>query len=253
MRKMATFMYGGFRGLNDRFNRLETRLFRPAGGRERLLDWLKAVFTDDEWEAALHSRTPGTCGWILQRRQFRSWLSSANGTDQMKILWIHGPPGFGKTVLCASIVEHLQNENPARVAHFFCVSDNEAKRQPFAIVRSWVAQMVRQNQEALEAAEEAYHGKEGRLATISDIWQLFIKICQRIPNCYFIIDGFDECVKMESTKIAPTNESIRFLRGLIGMAKDTPCCFLFASREDTDLRSQFRRLAESDTSIFFEY
>src|SRR6266496_877154 len=142
MRKMATFMYGGFRGLNDRFNRLETRLFRPAGGRERMLDWLKAVFTDDEWETALHSRTPGTCGWILQRRQFRSWLSSTNGTDQMKILWIHGPPGFGKTVLCASIVEHLQNENPARVAHFFCVSDNEAKRQPFAIVRSWVAQMV---------------------------------------------------------------------------------------------------------------
>jgi nucleoside-triphosphatase THEP1 len=128
----------------------------------------------------------------------------------MKILWIHGPPGFGKTVLCASIVEHLQNENPARVAHFFCVSDNKAKRQPFAIVRSWVAQMVRQNQEALEAAEEAYRGKEGRLATTSDIWQLFRKICQRIPICYFITDGFDECVKMESTKIAPTNESISF-------------------------------------------
>src|SRR5204862_2458926 len=131
--------------------------------------------------------------------KFQEWATSATADNAMTILWIHGPPGFGKTVLSASVVEHLQNENPTRVAYYFCVSDHEAKRQPLAIIRSWVAQMVRQNEEALEIAEDAYRGKEGRLATTYDVWQLFIKICQRIPNCFFIVDGFDECIKIDQS------------------------------------------------------
>ena len=265
MRKMARFMYGGFQDVNNRLGGLEERfeglqlslhtyLFRPNVSLERLLVWLNAVFTDEEWETALNSRTPGTCHWIVQRPHFQDWASSATVADAMKILWIHGPPGFGKTVLCASIIQHLKDENPGGVAYFFCVSDDEAKRQPLAIVRSWVAQMVRQNQEALAAAQEAYHGKEGRLATTSDVWQLFKNICQRIPNCFFVVDGFDECVKTDrSMKVSSINDGVSFLQGLTGISRETPSCILLVSREDADVRSQFRRLAESSPNIFFEY
>ena len=156
-------------GLEDRFEGLQLSLrmysSRLNVGLERLLAWLNATFTDEDWEKARNSRTPGTCRWILERAKFREWATSATAANAMTILWIHGPPGFGKTVLSASVVEHLQNENPARVAYFFCVSDHEAKRQPLAIIRSWVAQMVRQNEEALEVAEDVYRGKEGRPAT----------------------------------------------------------------------------------------
>ncbi len=201
MRKIGRFMYGGFRELNNRLDGLEDRLdglqlslhassSRPNVGLERLLIWLNAVFTDEELGKARSPRAPGTCQWIFERPEFQDWATSTISSNSMRILWIHGPPGFGKTVLSASIVEHLQNENPSRVAHFFCVSDHEAKRQPLAIVRSWVAQMVRQNREALDAAEEAYHGNEGRPATTYDVWQLFKDICHRIPKSFFIVDGF---------------------------------------------------------------
>ena len=149
-------MYGGFRELNIRLGGLEDRLdlrpypYRPNVRLERLLPWLNAVFTDEELGKARNSRTPGTCRWIFDRPKFQDWETSISSSDVMRILWIHGPPGFGKTVLSARIVEHLQSENPDCVAYFFCVSDDQAKRQPLAIVRSWVAQMVRQNREALE-------------------------------------------------------------------------------------------------------
>jgi Cdc6-like AAA superfamily ATPase len=248
MRKMARFMAGGFRALNNRLDGLEDRFeglqlslrmhsSRPNVGLERLLAWLNAIFTDEDWEKARNSRTLGTCRWILERATFRDWATSVTATNAMRILWIHGPPGFGKTVLSASIVEHLQNENPAQVAHFFCVSDHEAKRQPLAIIRSWVAQMVRQNGEALEAAEEAYHGKEGRPATTYDVWQLFAKICQRIPNCFFVVDGFDECIKTDKNMhFTSSNDVVSFLQGLVGISRETPSHILLVSREDADVR-----------------
>src|SRR5271154_6404818 len=130
MRKMARLVYGGFREVNNRLDGLEEMfeglqsswnkyLSRPDVGLEQLLVWLNAVFTDEEYQTALNSQTPGTCHWIVQRPHFQDW-ASAVADDAMKTLWIHGPPGFGKTVLCASIVRHLQKENPDRVAHFFC-------------------------------------------------------------------------------------------------------------------------------------
>ena len=126
MRKIARFMYGGFRELNIRLDGLEDKLelrpypYRPNVGLDRLLTWLNAVFTDEELGKARNSRTPGTCRWIFERPKFQDWATSITSSNSMRILWIHGPPGFGKTVLSASIVGRLQNDNPGRVAHFPC-------------------------------------------------------------------------------------------------------------------------------------
>ena len=212
-------MYGGLHELNNRIGGLEDRFEelqlslralspKPALGLEQLLAWLNPVFTDEEYENARDLRVTGTCRWILERPQFHDWVSSDATGSGMRIFWMHGPAGSGKTVLSANIVRYLCDKNPGRVACFFCVSDDEAKRQPFAIVRSWVAQMVRQRKEALEAAQEIYHGKEGRLATTSDVWQLFKNIGQRIPECYFVADGFDEC------QVSSNDDSVSFLKGL---------------------------------------
>jgi ankyrin repeat protein len=254
-------VFSGFRVLNNRINgpgngsdvrQSSLRTYPTEGECERLLHWLNAVFTDEEWENTLNSRTPKTCEWIFQRLCYQNWASSAISTNSMSILWVYGPPGSGKSVLSASIVEQLKNENPSRVAYFFCVSEDETKRQPFAIVRSWVAQMVRQTQEALELAREIYRGKEGRLATSYDIWQLFTKICRRISNCYFVVDGFDECAKSTST-FPSLSDVERFLRGLINISQETPCRILLVSRQDADVRNLCRRLEATCPNSVSEY
>jgi hypothetical protein len=67
----------------------------------------------------------------------------------------------------------------------------------FDIVRSRVTQVVNKNHDALEAASEVYRGKEVRMATTSDVWQLLKTISLRIANCIFVVDGFDECIKVD--------------------------------------------------------
>jgi ankyrin repeat protein len=262
LRKIAVFMHSGFMGLNnrldgltDRFEELQLSLnahfSKSVVGRERLLEWLNAVFTDEEYEGALASRLNGTCDWILQQSQFRAWATADSVSDTRRILWVHGPPGFGKTVLCARVVQHLQNSQSAPVASFFCVS--EANRQPLDIIRSWVAQMVNKNQDALEAASEVYRGKEARAATTSDVWQLLRNISLRIPNCIFVVDGFDECIKVDKAlQINAPVVGTDFLRQLVDTIKQTGSRILFVSRDDADIRSQFTASSPS-SEPFYEY
>src|SRR5256885_5221374 len=43
--------------------------------RKTLLKWLSAVYTDEDFEAAISARTDGTCEWLLQRSQFQDWIT----------------------------------------------------------------------------------------------------------------------------------------------------------------------------------
>jgi ankyrin repeat protein len=258
-------MNSGFIGLNDRLDglrdkfegfqlSLNTHFSKPEVGRERLLEWLNGIFTDEEYERALASRLAGTCDWFLRRSQFRAWAAPDTISDTTRILWVHGPPGLGKTVLCARLVEHLHHNQSAPVASFFCISENEAKRQPLAIVRSWVAQMVNQNQDALEAARDIYRGKEARTATTSDVWQLFRNISLTIQNCVFVVDGFDECIKVDTAlKIPVPGGGMNFLRQLVDLTRETGSRILFVSRDDADIRSQFSGPTDSTSNLFYDY
>ena len=54
--------------------------------RQKLLLWLNAVFTDDNYDAAIRSRHVKTCDWMLQRSQYRDWETPDD--TKSKLLWI---------------------------------------------------------------------------------------------------------------------------------------------------------------------
>jgi len=75
-----------------------------------------------------------TGSWLHQVPQFQAWMSKST-----PLLWIHGPPGFGKTFLAASIIASLRtlNKNDAighttLVGHaFFSRSQQSARGSDF--------------------------------------------------------------------------------------------------------------------------
>jgi hypothetical protein len=94
--------------------------------------------------------------------------------------------------------------------------------------------------------------REARAATTSDVWQLLRAICMRIPNCIFVIDGFDECIKVDKAPIHVRVVGTDFLRQLVDSIKQTGCRILFVSRDDADIRSQITESASS-SEPFYEY
>ena len=144
----------------------------PKDERRRLVHgWLQAVSTAETFQKAQMSRHEKTCTWIFTRSEYQEW-ESTDVIAKPKILWIHSGPGFGKTVLCAKIIGHML-ENDVPLVYFFCVADDETKRQPYAILRSWIDQLTNANEDALDIAYELYQSIETRPPTTAELWRLF--------------------------------------------------------------------------------
>ena len=233
--------------------------FSGEFGREDLLQWIDAIFTDHEYERALVARVQGTCEWILQRPEIQKWMALAPDSNSASILWISGYPGFGKTILAAWLTEYLRYTRNEELSYFFCYFGDEKLRQPLNIVRSWISQLIRTNDKALEIARETYTGKYHKTsnlgktthATELDLWLLFKRLNAGLGNLVFTIDGFDECVKDESD---PRNHTLlhareRFLKGLEESIEHTNARILIISRESADLRSRYRRSLHSQKSL----
>ncbi|RYP93534.1 hypothetical protein DL770_000418 [Monosporascus sp. CRB-9-2] len=141
-------------GLRQILDRLEEKI--KAETRRELHAWLLGRYSpNDLYDDVTQKRLDGTCEWMLHRPTFLHWLSPAFPAKTAKLLWISGPAGFGKTILCAPVIEHLQSVLPKPVAHFFFSSDFESRGDPYVAVRSWISQVVSQDADAFDLCNEA--------------------------------------------------------------------------------------------------
>lgn len=164
--------------------------------RKHLDGWLDTFWTNRMYDNFLHKRLDDTCDWVLSRPEFLRWQSP--GPRQKSLLWVNGPPGYGKTILCARMTQHLSDTAKGPLAYFFFSSDLERRADPFVVVRSWISQIVRQSQKAFDLASERWEIADGHTASHSEIEEIFKAIVESIPDCIFIVDGLDECAVTDS-------------------------------------------------------
>lgn len=229
---------------------LSNRTHTQQVSQEQLLAWIDAVFTDEEYERALDAKLEGTCDWIFKQSEFRDWICSTGTEDRRKILWIYGSAGFGKSILCARIIDHLRNELHKPVAYFFCSFSDELKRQPRSIVRSWAAQLIIQQKGAREIAKAAYIERKSSKATEQDLWLLLKQIHAQVKDCCFVVDGYDECIadNLNSRNHATLKSRAAFLKSLMSSIQDSKSRLLLVSRDDHDIREQLANTELSSRS-----
>ncbi|KAM0188491.1 hypothetical protein ACHAPI_010598 [Fusarium lateritium] len=192
--------------------------------------WLSNCLPDERYHDSLQKKLPGTCDWILGRTVFIRWL--AGGSPNPNLLWVNGHAGFGKTILCAHLVDHLSSTLGAPVAHFFFSSDHASREDPFLALRSWISQIISQNDDAFEQAYQSWISDVDLLANRVTIISLFKQLVRDISGCTLIADGLDEC-----THLSNNNTSIAtFLRDVVNAVAGTDTRVLFVSRDEPDIR-----------------
>ena len=238
------------RGLQDVQLTLSSLVQTQQVSQDNLLEWLDAIFTKEEYERALAARLEGTCDWILRRPEFLTWITS-NGTEHTtKILWIFGSAGFGKSILCARLIDYLRTDLCKTVPFFFCSFGDESKRQPQAILRSWITQLILQRDIALEEVKMAYLERQSSKATEQDLWLLLKRLAAQVEDCVFVVDGYDECVvePLDIKAHATIISRVAFLKSLISSTKHSKSHILLVSREDPDIREQLANAESSQSS-----
>ncbi|RSL56191.1 hypothetical protein CEP54_008931 [Fusarium duplospermum] len=212
--------------------------------RARLRSWLAPTFTEDARKEALALRHASTCDWVLNLPEFARWDDCDGQTS--KILWLHGPAGFGKTVLCARVIDHMEGKSSSygRVLSFFCSGITQERSRPFNILKSWIGQLIAKDDTAVEIAVEdgriQQELSEGTAVLEADqdyLWSLLGKMIKETARCTLVIDGYDECIDAHRKISKYHGQSCRidFLEKLSTAISGTGTRVLLVSRNQPDL------------------
>lgn len=181
-----------------------------------------------EFNRHLSSHAPGTGLWICDTPRFHQWYDSEGHGS----LWIKGVPGAGKSVIAASMVEHLKNIDNAPVLFFFFRYIISANRRPRSLVRDWLAQLLPYSLR-LQATLQTLIG--GELDDMSDeqLWEYLLIGLSSVQKAYCIVDALDEM------ELLPNDG---FLRRLNNLATFRPQSvkLLMTSRPKQFLQSSLR-------------
>ncbi|KAL5121669.1 hypothetical protein ACEQ8H_000355 [Pleosporales sp. CAS-2024a] len=193
-------------------------------------DRLKRLVTVREWLAVSpqskgdhdeHRKTrkefPTTATWIYRHEYIKDWLKA--DLPASPLLWMHGIPGAGKTVLASAIIDSCKQIPEFLTTFVYCRDGDSNSNSAIAILKG-LADMLLDVVNYRDLLLPSFYSRRtsGGDASLRSINQakLLLEDCFRIvPKMFIVIDGLDECDPKER------REALRVLINLIGTNNDT--------------------------------
>jgi hypothetical protein len=146
-------------------------------------------------------RHPGTCIWLRNTPEFTSWLTSLKSA----CLCCYGIPGSGKSVLAASLRNHLQdrlvadNDNGILCYYYFDYADH-ASLDASRLVASLIKQVLEHL--PLDHFDDSFSSPFGRaqpLPSLDESMRYLASILKSFGTTFMILDGIDELLPEDQT------------------------------------------------------
>ncbi|KAL7906758.1 WD40-repeat-containing domain protein [Trichoderma velutinum] len=134
--------------------------------------------------------------WILKNPEYQQWRDS----KEIRLLWIKGDPGKGKTMLLCGIINELRKQSSYGVSYFFCQATDEQLNNASATLRGLIFMLVKQQPSLISHLRKKYDEAGRKLFEGPNIWialsDIFTAILQdpELKSTYLIVDALDECV-----------------------------------------------------------
>ncbi|KAF5517510.1 Vegetative incompatibility protein HET-E-1 [Colletotrichum aenigma] len=162
--------------------------------RREVLDWISDFDHERRHFEAKHSRVNDTGSWITENASFEKWRDDASSPN---VLWCHGLPGPGKTVLASVVVDHLRMLPTSEVAvsHFYLKYSDEGSQILSTILASVLNQALFELPEIPKAVIEAFRRNRNgsRMMGTADAMQMLLDVSTPRRRLYVVLDALDEC------------------------------------------------------------
>ncbi|KAH9007530.1 hypothetical protein EDB84DRAFT_212288 [Lactarius hengduanensis] len=162
--------------------------------RENLRKWQSPSDPSANHVIASDRQHEGTAEWFCKGNVFEEWKATGS------LLWIHGKPGSGKSILCSAIIndiETLHKAGFAYMAYFYFDFRDVDKQSRRDLFRSLLIQLSDCSDQFCDILSRLYetHGKGTRQPSDSALMHC-LKEMLTLPNqppVYLIMDALDEC------------------------------------------------------------
>ncbi|KAI5841806.1 ankyrin repeat-containing domain protein [Morchella snyderi] len=165
--------------------------------RREVFTWLSDLDFEEVHETQFLKRFGETGNWLLKDTGFTDWQNSSDSG----LLWIHGTPGTGKTVLCSLVLETLtevtalSSPGTTGIAFAYCnYSLPSTQQNPGAFIATFIKQLSRCCPRIPQPLEKLFdsHDKNARNPSYLELRQLFLEVAAGFERIYVVIDALDE-------------------------------------------------------------
>lgn len=167
-----------------------------SGDDSKMLSWFTPLEPEKTHLDTRERRLPGTGEWLLHKAEFIAWRDDKTTS---KVLWCHGIPGAGKTVLSSLVFDHLDEQLPKKCAVLvlYCDYREQKSQSLFNVVASMLKQLADLSLVVMEMMRQLYktHGQQNKddRTLFPKLDLLFRAACGEFSEVYLVIDALDEC------------------------------------------------------------
>jgi hypothetical protein len=214
---------------------------------QAVTDWLSPSRYPAQLADILSRRQSGTAQWFLHDVKFKTWKETPNST-----LFCPGIPGAGKTMMAASIIDHLISTNAGAediaVAYVFCNYKSQDDQSVDQLLAAILKQLIENMKQLPEAVSRSYSesASKGLKPTAESLLNILKQALETFKSVYVVIDALDECsenhnVRQKLIKCLNSlqiNSDIRlaitsrFIPDIVEDLNETPQLEVKASKED---------------------
>ncbi|KAH9055679.1 hypothetical protein EDB87DRAFT_1280661 [Lactarius vividus] len=220
--------------------------------RESLRKWQSPPDPSTNHNIAGDRQYEGTAEWFFESDQFENWKLTGS------LLWIHGKPGSGKSVLCSAIINDITTlceAGSGSMAYFyfdFRDVDKQARRN---LLPSLLIQLSTRSNAFCDILSRLYETHDNGARQPSD---KALNQCLRemlaLPNqgpVYLILDALDECPDTSDVPSA-REQVLDLIKDLVGL-RFPSLRICVTSRPEADICEVLQSLASQTVSLQDEH
>lgn len=206
--------------------------------RRKMCDWIEHTNPTTIHHQSCKNHEEHTCQWIHRVEQWRDWLRL-----QRRLIWIHGIPGAGKTVLASYLIQktiaYCEKQKTDRVAclYYYCSfrhGGEEQRDEAIPFLRWIVSQLCRRSDHIPYNLAPLY--RHNSIPSLQALMEALKELLERLDVLYVVVDAIDES--------NPREELLGLIQDIVTQPTYGKIQVLVTSRRYADMEGVLRPLSE---------